>query len=266
MLNNQVFTSSRKSVSVHKWLWSPSHVSVCCLASEGELWELILAVKSSARNLPKLNECHQLTTSCQAQDAFLQEPRKGEFWKSKGVIFPFITPVTHTLWSTWHRYQGTSRTTPEIPNRPAFSILNSSLLKTSGFGAEKPDLMWPIATLKSAIPNNLCVAFESGQHHGKRADFHTILFPVNSSLQCTEVYSHYEIQLGLFCLRRSLSDHRQESGKGTHFIRLKLWTFSKLMCFEFGGLIIHKHATQNRFSPLPLLINPGNSMEKIIFY
>lgn len=114
MLNNQVFTSSRKSVSVHKWLWSPSHVSMCCLASGREPWELILAVKTalgSARNFPKLSEFHQLTTACKAQDAFLQEPHKEEFWMSKGVIFPFITPVTHpnhTLSSTWHRCQGTS--------------------------------------------------------------------------------------------------------------------------------------------------------------
>lgn len=88
------------------------------------------------------------------------------------------------------------------------------------------------------------MAFKSGQHHGKRADFHTILFPVNSSLQCTEVYSHYEIQLELFCLRRSLSDHQWEPRQGTHFKSLKLWTIWELMCFEFCGLIIHKHATR----------------------
>lgn len=165
------------------------------------------------------------------------------FRRSKGVIFPFLTPSPATHFQAPDTGTKVLLSTPEIPNRSAFSILNSSLLKTLVFGGEKLHLMWPILTLKSAIPSNLCVAFESGQHHGKRADFHTILFPVNSSLQCTEVYSHYEIQLGLFCLRRSLSDHRQKSGKGTHFIRLKLWTFSKLMCFEFGGLIMHKHAT-----------------------
>lgn len=156
---------------------------------------------------------------------------KKQFWRSKGVISLRVTQAACSC----QALSGSRR-------RSDFSILNSSLLKTLFLG-KKNQISWPILTLKSAIPNNLWVAFKSGQHHGKRADFHTILFPVNSSLQRTEVYSRYEIQLGLFCLRRSLSDRRQESGKGTHFKRLGLQTFRKLMCFEFCGLIIHKHAT-----------------------
>lgn len=248
MLNNPIFPPSRKRALVQKLPRIRGRVSMCCLASwrDAELGckaELgtqpshktqSLALLETPQNSTKLTKM----TVHNTWDAFLQEPWQEGIWEEQRCYFPCLhkppAPVTCTQ---------VPDTDPTGSWQVRFFCFKFPPAESIGFGGRKPLALMAILTLKSATLSNLWVAFKWGQYHGRRADFHTMLLPVNSSLHCTEVYSHYEIQLGLVCSQRSLSDHRQERGKGTHWKRLKLGTPGKLMWFEFCGLITHKHAT-----------------------